>query len=195
MKKLIIGMLAGSLLFASSNDDINKKLDLLLQKIEQLEKKVDKKDSEIEQLKKELNQQQKEIKKQNEEVEKKVQDQIAVKSCDKIKVVGFKYKYHDDVIPYYDITVTLKNTYPKKIVFFSGDLFAEDKDGVKLLQDYYKRNITIPVGGEVTLHHIHTLNSDFEKYLKDEKPSDLRVYFKVIDARFADGTKLECGLF
>jgi len=196
MKKLIIlGVSAASLLFAASNDDINKKLDLLLQKIEQLEKKVDKKDSEINQLKQQLNKQQQEIKKQNVEVQKKVKEQLAIKSCKKLKVVDLKYKYHDEVIPYYDITVTLKNTYPKKIVHFSGNLFVEDKDGVKILQDFFKRDVELPVNGEITLHHIHQLNSDLEEYLKDENPENLKIYFEVIEAEFADGTNIECGIF
>ena len=91
MKKLILSALIASALFATSNDDINKKLDLLLQKIEQLEKKVEKKDSEIEKLKKELKKQQ-----------KTTQKKFAIKSCNKLKVVSFNYEYHNDVIPYYD---------------------------------------------------------------------------------------------
>ena len=195
MKKLAVLGLSVLCLFAASNDDINKKLDLLLQKIEQLEKKVDKKDSEINQLKKRLNKQQQEIKKQNAQVQKQVKEQLAIKSCDKLKVVNLKYKYHDEIIPYYDITVTLKNTYPKKIVYFSGDLFVEDKDGVKILKDYFKRKMEIPVGGEVTIHNIHQLNSDLEKYLKDENPKNLKIYFEIIKAKFADGTNVECGIF
>jgi len=195
MKKLALLSAAAIMLFAASNDDINKKLDLLLQKIEQLEKKVDKKDTEINQLKQQLNKQQQEIKKQNVEVQKKVKEQLAVKSCKKIKVVDLKYKYHDEVIPYYDITVTLKNTYPKKIVHFSGNLFVEDKDGVKILQDFFKRDVDFPVNGEITLHHTHQLNSDLEKYLATENPKNLKIYFEVIEAEFADGTSVKCGIF
>jgi vacuolar-type H+-ATPase subunit I/STV1 len=193
MKKLLFIALSIVFLFASSNDEINKKLDLLLQKINQLEKKVDSKDAEIDKLKKEINSQQKEIKTNNEKVQKEVKSQMAVKSCKKIKVVSFKYKYYDEVIPYYDLTFTLKNTYPKKIVYLSGNLFAEDKDRVKILQDYIKRDIEIPAGGEVTIHKTHQLNSDIEKYLATEKPENLKIYFEVIKAEFTDGTNVECG--
>ncbi|AZV46077.1 hypothetical protein C3L23_01955 [Nautilia sp. PV-1] len=195
MKKLLLIGLSAAVLFAASNEDINKKLDLLLQKIEQLEKKVDKKDAEINQLKQEIQTQQKEIKKSNEEVKKEVKTQLATKSCKKIKVVNLKYKYHDEVLPYYDLTVTLKNTYPKKIVYLSGNLFVEDKDGVKILQDYIKRKVDLPVGAEITIHKTHQLNSDLEKYLATENPKNLKIYFEVIKAKFADGTNVECGIF
>ncbi|ACM93163.1 hypothetical protein NAMH_0385 [Nautilia profundicola AmH] len=195
MKKLAILGLGAALLFGASSDDINKKLDLLLQKIEQLEKKVDKKDAEIEELKKEIKVQQKEIKKSNEEVKKEVKTQLAVKSCKKIKVVNMKYKYHDEVIPYYDITVTLKNEYPKKITYLSGNLYVEDKDKVKIFKDFIQRDVDLPVGGEITIKKTHQLNSDLEQYLKDEKPENLHIYFEVIRADFADGTNIECGIF
>jgi len=195
MKKLAILGLGAALLFGASSDDINKKLDLFLQKIEQLEKKVDKKDAEIEELKKEIKVQQKEIKKSNEEVKKEVKTQLAVKSCKKIKVVNMKYKYHDEVIPYYDITVTLKNEYPKKITYLSGNLYVEDKDKVKIFKDFIQRDVDLPVGGEITIKKTHQLNSDLEQYLKDEKPENLHIYFEVIRADFADGTNIECGIF
>lgn len=187
MKRLLFLAVGATILFAS-NDDVNKKLDLLLQKIEQLEKKIDSKDEEIKKLKKEIKQNQ-------QEVEKQVKTQLATKSCKKIKVVNLKYKYYDEVIPYYDIEVTLKNEYPKKIVYLSGNLYVEDKDKVKILQDYIKRDIDLPVNGEITIKKIHTLNSELEKYLKDEDPKNLKIYFEVIKAEFADGTNIECGIF
>jgi len=195
MKKLLGIGLGAVLLFAANSDDINKKLDLLLQKVEQLEKKVDQKDVEINKLKKQVQTQQKEITKSNEEVKKQVSTQLAVKSCKKIKVVSFKYKYHNDILPYYDIVMTLKNTYPKKIKYLSGNLFVEDKDKVKIFQDFIKRDVNLPVGGEITIKKSHMLNSEMEKYLKDEKPEDIHVYFEVIRADFADGTNIECGIF
>ncbi len=187
MKRLLFLVVGATILFAS-NDDINKKLDLLLQKIEQLEKKIDSKDEEIKKLKKEIQQNQQEVKKE-------VKTQLAVKSCKKIKVVDFKYKYHDEVIPYYDIEVTLKNEYPKNIVYLSGNLYVEDKDKVKILQDYIKRDVNLPVNGEITIKKTHTLNSELEEYLKDENPKNLKIYFEVIKAEFADGTNIECGIF
>ena len=196
MKKLLIlSVVSSALLFATNNDELNKKLDLLLQKIEQLEKKVDKKDTEIEKLKKELNKQQAEIKKNNEKVKKEFQEKLAIKSCKKIKVVNLTYNYHDEVIPYYDLTMTLKNKYPKKIVYLSGNLFVEDKDGVKILHDFIKRKVDLPVGGEITIKKTHQLNSDLEETLKNENPENLKIYFEVITAKFADGSKVECGIF
>ena len=186
MKKILITSLMGiSFLFASNNEDINKKLDLLINKINQLEKKVDEKDKKIEEL-------QKEIKTQKKEINKEVKNELALKSCDKIKVSNLKYEYNGDVIPYYNLTFTLKNEYPKGIVYLVGNLFAEDKDGTIILKDYIKRKINLPVNGKVTIHKSHTLNNDLEKYLKDENPKDLHIYFKVIKAKFKDGESMEC---
>jgi len=62
--------------------------------------------------------QKKEIKKREEETKKEFKTQLAIKSCKKIKVVNLKYKFHNEVIPYYDLTITLKNEYPKKLFIF-----------------------------------------------------------------------------
>ncbi|WP_456470317.1 hypothetical protein [Caminibacter sp.] len=192
MKKLLSAAVIGSFLFAgSSTDDINKKLDLLLQKIEQLEKKVDKKDTEIEQLKKELKKQQTEMKKQKEETKK----EFAIKSCKGIKVVSLEYTYHDEVIPYYDLTVTLKNTYPQEVVLIRGSLFAEDKDGVKILHDYISRKVDLKPGEEIVIRKKHLLNSELEEYLKDEKPENLKLYFEPSRVEFKNGHRVECGGF
>ena len=188
MKKLILSALIASALFATSNDDINKKLDLLLQKIEQLEKKVEKKDSEIEKLKKELNQQQQEIKKQEQTTQKK----FAIKSCNKLKVVSFNYEYHNDVIPYYDLTIKMKNEYPLTVTFIRGSLYAEDKDKVKILQDYIERDVNIKPNETITIKKKHILTGELEQYLKDEKPEDLKVYFKPTRVEFKDREKVEC---
>jgi low affinity Fe/Cu permease len=188
MKKLILSALIVSAVFATSNDDINKKLDLLLQKIEQLEKKVEKKDSEIEKLKKELKKQQQEIKKQEQTTQKK----FAVKSCNKLKVVSFNYEYHNDVIPYYDLTIKMKNEYPFTVTFIRGSLYAEDKDKVKILQDYIERNVNIKPNETITIKKKHILTGELEKYLKDEKPENLKVYFKPTRVEFKDGEKVEC---
>lgn len=195
MKKLAIAGLSVVCLLASSSEDINKKLDLLLQKIEQLERKVDKKDTEIETLKKELKNQKKEIQKREEETKKEFKTQLAIKSCKKIKVVNFQYKFHDDVIPYYDLSITLKNEYPKKIVYLSGNLYVEDQDKVKIFKDFIKRDVNLPVNGEISFKKVHQLNSELEKYLSTENPQNLKIYFEVIKAEFADGTNVECGIF
>jgi len=180
MKKLILSALITSAIFAS-NDDINKKLDLLLQKIEQLEKKVEKKDSEIEKLKKELKKQQ-----------KTTQKKFAIKSCNKLKVVSFNYEYHNDVIPYYDLTIKMKNEYPLTVTFIRGSLYAEDKDKVKILQDYIERDVNIKPNETITIKKKHILTGELEQYLKDEKPEDLKVYFKPTRVEFKDGEKVEC---
>jgi len=192
MKKVVL-LIAGVALFASNVDEINKKLDLLLQKINQLEKKVDKKDAEIEKLKTQLKLQKQEMKKETQNVKTDIQKQMALKSCKRLKVVDFKYKYHDEVIPYYDVSLTLKNTYPKKVTYISGNLYVEDKDGVTIFQDFFKRKVDLPVGGEVTFSHTHQLNSEIEKYLKDENPQNLKIYFTPIQVEFADGTLTQCN--
>jgi len=193
MKKIITAILLTSAVFASGSEDINKKLDLLLQKIEQLEKKVDAKDSEIRKLKQQLQKQQKEIKTNTKEVKEEFKQQLAIKSCKELKVTSFGYTYHDDIMPYYDLSVTLKNNYPKKIVFVEGNLYAEDADGVKILEDFIKRKIKISAGKSIQINKTHQVNSDLEMYLKDEKPGNLRVYFEVIKAKFSDGSVLDCS--
>ncbi|NPA12172.1 MAG: hypothetical protein GXO62_08010 [Epsilonproteobacteria bacterium] len=187
MKKLA-ALLIGSLLFASSAD-IDKKLDLLLQKLDSLEKKLNQKDEEIEKLKSELQKQQKEIKKQ-ETITKK---EFALKDCNKIRVVSLSYEYHDEVIPYYNLHIVLKNEYPYDIKYIKGSLFAEDKDRVKILQDYIDRNIDLPKGKEVAIDKRHLLNSELEKYLKDEKPENLKIYFQPTRVEFKNGKILKCS--
>jgi len=191
MKKFLLAVGLGSMLFAANSADIDKKLDLILQQIQQLKKEVKSKDKEIEQLKQQLNQQQQEIKKQ----EIKTKNEFAIKDCRKIKVVSLHYTYHGDVIPYYDLTFTIKNEYPKTIVYLNGNLYAEDQDGVKILKAYVDRKVTLKPGESITIHKKHTINGEIEKYLKDENPQNLRIYFVVTHARFSDGTELSCGLF
>jgi len=182
MKKLIFLILSISIVFASTNEDINKKLDLLINKINELEKKVDSKDKEIEKLKKELKKQ--EITTKNE---------LAIKSCDKIKVVSLKYVYEDDgLMPYYNLTIVLKNNYPKDIKFIKGSLFAEDKDRVKILQDYISRDVNFKKNSTIVIKKTHLINNDLEKYLKDEDPKDLYIYFSPTRIEFKDGKVLEC---
>ncbi|EDM22919.1 hypothetical protein FE773_04625 [Caminibacter mediatlanticus TB-2] len=189
MKKWLFLILAGVLSFSASNDDINKKLDLLLQKIDQLEKKVDAKDKQIEELKKELKKEQIAIKKQQEYTKK----EFAIKSCNKIKVVSLKYKYHNEIIPYYDLEIKLKNTYPENIKYIRGSLFAEDSDKVKILQDYIDREVDFKKGDIITINKKHTINNDLEKYLKDENPKNLYIYFKPTMIEFSNGYRLECN--
>jgi hypothetical protein len=190
MKKFLIVTLSSAVLFASNLDEINQKLDKLLSIVIQLKKQSDSQDERIKKLERAVQLQQKEIKKQ----ETTVKNQFAVKSCNKIKVTSFSDEYHGDIIPYYVLDFSLKNEYPKKIVYLEGNLFAEDKDGTVILQDFVKRKVDFPVGSEIKIHKKHLLNNDLENYLKDENPENLKVYFKVIKVEFEDGTNVECGL-
>jgi len=178
-------------LFAADSADINKKLDLILQQIQQLKQEVKAKDKEIEKLKKELKTQKQEIKQQA----KKTQEEFAIKDCKKIGVVSLDYEYKDNVLPYYNLTIVLKNNYPKTIVYLQGNLYAEDKDGTKILKDFIDRDIVIKPGESVVIKKKHMIDGELEKYLKDENPEDLKLYFVVTEAKFKDGTELKCGLF
>jgi hypothetical protein len=66
---------------------------------------------------------------------------------------------------------------------------------VKILKDYVDRKIEIKPGEVAVIHKKHLINNDLEKYLKDEKPENLKIYFVVTHANFDDGSDLSCGLF
>jgi predicted RNase H-like nuclease (RuvC/YqgF family) len=191
MKKFLLPLTAAVFFFEADSDDINKKLDLILQQIQQLKQEVKAKDNEIEKLKKELKTQKQEIKQQ----EKKTQEEFAIKDCKKIGVVSLEYKYVNNIIPYYKLTMALKNNYPKTIVYLQGNLYAEDKDGTKILKDFIDRDIEIKPGETVVIRKKHMVDGELEEYLKDEKPENLKVYFIVTKAKFKDGTEIKCGLF
>ncbi|WP_456479043.1 hypothetical protein [Nautilia sp.] len=193
MKKIFSVLLLFVFVSASDSTGLNDKISQLRAALQQLEKRVDSQEKRIRKLEKALNIQQKEIVKSSEKVKKEIAAKLAVKNCNNIKITSLKYTYHNEVLPYYDLSVTFKNGYPKKIVFLEGDLVAEDGDGVKILNDFVKRKISIPSGKSVTVEKTHQLNSDLEKYLKDEKPENLKIYFDLIRAEFADGTVLECN--
>jgi hypothetical protein len=199
MKKIISTALIVSVMFAANSDDINKKLDLILQKMNMLEKKVDQRDKEIENLKKELKEEQhkitKQVQTQQKKEKKELENKLVLSSCKNIKVSNFSYKYNDDVIPYYTLTYTLTNKYPKKIVHLKGDLIIEDKDEVKILQDYIDRDVDLAPGQSITIKKVHTVTNDMEKNLAGEKPENLKLIFEVIRADLADGGRVECGIF
>lgn len=188
MKKLLLALIGFSIIFASNNEDINKKLDLLLNKLDTLEKKLNEKDKEIERLKKELKAQQKEIKKQ----EVKTQKELAIKDCKKLKVTSFSYEYHDNVLPYYTFSVTLKNEYPFEITKISGNLYFDDKDGTTLVKHYIRRKLDIKPNKSITINGQHMITVEMEKYLKDENPNNLNVYFSPTRIYFKNGKSLEC---
>jgi chromosome segregation ATPase len=189
MKKIIFLMIAALMFAANSSEDLNKKLDLILQKMNELEKKVEQKDREIEKLKKELKKQKKKENNNN----KKIEEKLTLSNCKNIKASKFSYIYHDDVIPYYTLTYTLTNKYPKKIVHLKGDLIVEDKDDVKILQDYIDRDVNLAPGKSIVIKKVHTVTTDMEKELNGENPKNLKVVFEVIRADLADGSRIECG--
>ena len=188
MKKVLFAFIAGSLLFASNSDDINKKLDLLLNKLDTLEKKLDEKDKEIETLKKELKQQQTQIKKQEINTKK----EFAIKSCDNLKVTAFNYQYHDNVLPYITFKVTIKNNYPYEITKINGNIYFDDKDGTTMIKHFIDRKVSIKPGESITISGQHMLVTDIEKMMKDEKPTDLEVHFDPTVLTFKNAQKLEC---
>jgi len=191
MKKFLLALGVAGVLFGADSADINKKLDLILQQIQQLKQEVKAKDKEIENLKKELKTQKEEIKKQ----EEKTKQEFAIKDCKKIEVVSLDYEFKDTVLPYYNLTIVLKNNYPKTIVYLQGNLYAEDKDGTKILKDFIDREIVLKPGESVVIKKKHLVDGELEMYLKDEKPENLNIYFVVTKAKFKDGSELKCGLF
>jgi len=188
MKKIIFPLITGVLLFGSQNSDIDKKLNLILNKMNQMEKQLNMKDKEIQKLQQQLQKQQKEIKEQKTDTKK----EFAIKSCKNLKVVSFNYEYHADVLPYYTITATLKNVYPYTITYINGNIFFDDKDGTTLLKQFVKRDVNLKPGQSITVHLQHMISADIEKDLKDEKRSDLNVYFSVTELKFANKKQLEC---
>lgn len=190
MKKILTIFLLGVFLFAANESDIDKKLDLILQKLNYLEKQEAKKDAEIKQLKEQINQQ---IKKQLKKEQVITKKQLALQNCKNIKVVSFSYQYHDEVLPYYTFEITLKNNYPYTIKRINGNVYFDDKnDGTTFVKALIKRNVTIKPNGEVTIKREYMITSELEKELKDEKPSQLHVYFDPTKIEFQNGKRLEC---
>ena len=188
MKKILMILLVGGVLFASNTDDINKKLDLLLNKLDTLEKKLNQKDKEIEKLKKELKKQQSEIKKQ----EIKTKKEFAIKSCDNLRVTDVSYKYHDNVLPYITFRVTIKNNYPDEVIKLNGNLYFDDKDGTTIIKHYINRKVSIKPNESIVLSGQHMIVNEIEKLIKDEKPNDLKVSFSPTVIEFKNKKELKC---
>ncbi|MEO1958993.1 MAG: hypothetical protein ABGX23_05530 [Nautiliaceae bacterium] len=169
--------------FAFADD----RIDLILKELNALKAEVKHQQQEIEKLKEALHLQKEVIKKQKIQTQK----EFALKSCDKLKVVNFKSRYYDDIIPYYMIDFTLKNSYPLKVKKVVGSLFAEDSDGVKILQDYINRDVNLPPNGKIEIKKKHIVGNELEKYLKDEK--NPKVYFRPTTIEFENGKILECN--
>lgn len=191
MKKALFLVLIVGFLFASNNsdnNDINQKLNLILNKLNLLEQQINQKNKEIETLKKQLQIQQKEIKKQAITTKK----EFAVKNCNNLKVVKFSYQYHDDILPYITFKVTLKNNYPYEITKIDGNLYFDDKDGTTLIKHYIKRKIDIKPGQSITISGQHMVITDMEKMIKNENPANLKVYFSPNIIDFKNAPALQC---
>ena len=189
MKKLAILFLGATLLFATSNNEINQKLNLILQKMQQLEKKVDSKDNEINNLKKELKEQKKAIKAQKVQTKK----EFMINDCSKIKVSNLHYNYVDGFIPYMEVDYTLTNTYPFSISKLSGKLYIKDKDGTTMMTDFINKDVNLNKGASITIHHRHTTLGQLEKSLKDENPNNVKASFTPITIVFTNGKQVKCG--
>ncbi len=188
MKKIVLSLIAGALLFGAQNSDIDKKLDLILNKMNQMEKQLNMKDNQIKKLQQEIQHQQKEIKEQKTNTKK----EFAIKSCKNLRVVSFNYEYHWNVLPYYTITVTLKNVYPYEVTYINGNVFFDDKDGTTILKQFVKRDVTLKPGQSITLHFEHMISADIEKDLKNEKKNNLNVYFSATELKFKNAKQLDC---
>ena len=189
MKKLVLFIVGAALLFGANDNEINQKLNLILQKMQQLEKKVDSKDKEIENLKKELNKQKIAIKKQKAQTKK----EFMINDCSKIKVSNFHYSYVDSFIPYIEVSYTLTNTYPFTISKLAGKLYIKASDGSTMMTDFISRDIKLPKGASITVHHRHTTLSQLEKSLKDENPATVKTSFSPATIVFSDGKQAKCG--
>jgi len=194
MKKLILAALTGSLLFAANaQSDIDKKLDLILNKLNMLEQKVEQRDQEIKELKQQLKQQELQIKKETKKTKQQLKKQLALNNCKNLKVVSYQYKYYNNVLPYYVIQVTLKNDYPYTITSINGNIYFDDKnDGTTFLKVYINRHVTLKPHQTITLKREYMVTSSLEKELKDENPNNLNVYFSITKLEFQNGQKLEC---
>jgi len=189
MKKILVLIIGAVFLFGAAREDLNKKLDELIATVMQLKKQTQSQEERIKKLEKALKIQKMTIAKniQNEK------NSAVMRNCKGIKVEEFYDEYVDNMIPYYNLKYRLKNTYPEKIVFIQGYVFAEDSDGVKILQDFVKRDVSLSSKESILIKKRHLLNNDLEKYLKDEDVKKLRIYFKPVKIKFADGNVLECN--
>jgi len=181
MKRLLSILTISTLIYASNTNEINAKLDLILNKINMLEKKLNEKDKEIKKLKQEIKKQEASTKKE-----------FAIKSCNKLKITKFSYKYNDNVLPYYNLSFTLKNQYPYTISKITGNVYFDDKDGTTLLKHYVEKKLNLKPNESINISAEHMITSDIEKELKDENPNNLNVYFSPTKIIFKNGKKLEC---
>jgi len=188
MKRLLAILVIVSISFGASTDEIDKKLNLLLNKLDMLEKQINQKDKEIEQLKQELKIQQKEIKHQEVTTKK----EFEVKSCDNLKVTNVKYQYHDNVLPYLTFRVSLKNNYPYEVTHIKGNIYFDDKDGTTFIKHFIDRKVDIKPGESIIISAESMIISDIGKEIKNENPKDLKVYFSPDVIDFKKAPELKC---
>jgi hypothetical protein len=191
MKKLITFLLASVFLLAADKvtlKTIDYKLDLVLKKLNAIQKELKIKNEEIKKLQKQIKLQQKQIQKQAEAT--KVE--LAVKSCNKIKVVNLKHTYYPSIIPYYMLTVTLKNEYPYTITYLKGDLIVQDLQKTQILDAFVSKKVTLKPGESVTFTFKHVLNSPLEKYLQSATKKNSIMSFRPVYVQFKNGKDLEC---
>ena len=184
MRKILLLVFSALLLFGASNQDIEKKLDYLMQRMNKMEKQLNSKDQEIKELKQEVKKQKIETKKE-----------FMVNSCDKIEIENFTYKYDDTLLPYYDLTYTLTNTYPYDITYISGKINVQDiEDDIKIFTDFANKKIFIGKnGGKVVIHKKHSITGELDKVLKDESANNIKVTFSPSNITFKNGKKISCG--
>jgi hypothetical protein len=186
MKKLLLLVISAIVLFANNNDEVNKKLNTILERMNKMEQKLNMKDKEIEKLKTEVHQQGKEAK-----------ETKLVNNCKNIKVLDFSYKYYGPVIETYDLKYTLKNLYPYDIAEISGKIYIKDRDKTTILTDYVNKKVNISKNSTINITKNHLISGDLERTLKDEKPNSLIVTFVPINITFSNGKQAKCspGLF
>ena len=184
MKKLLLLAFSALLLFGASTQDIEKKLNYLIQRMNKMEKQLNSKDREIKQLKQEVKKQKIETKKE-----------FMVNSCDKIKVKDFSYIYDSTLLPYYDLTFSLQNDYPYDIAQVSGKLYVKDiSDDIKIFTQIVDKKVIIKKsGGKATIQARHPVSGQLDKVLKDEPSNNIKVIFSPSTITFTNGKKVSCG--
>jgi len=182
MKLFLTLFITSALLFAESNTDIEKKLNYLIKRMNKMEKQLGQKDSEIKQLRQEVKKQKIDTKKE-----------FMTKSCDKILVKNFNYKYHKNVLPYYNLSYNLENDYPYGIKSITGKIYVEDSDGITILTDFIDKQESIPSKSQISIKSVHSVQSDLEKTMAQEKLSSLKVTFKPTTIIFKNSKRISCG--
>ena len=185
MKKLIVLMfILSSFAFSANNNDIEQKLNMIIERMNKMQKQLDSKDQEIKKLKQEVKKQKVETKKE-----------FLVNSCDKIKVINFNYIYHENggIVPYYTLVITLKNTYPYAIKKFAGKLLLKDQSDTTMLTEYIESSKTFLKNGNITIKKNHMINSQLESSMKSESPSNIKAIFSPSAILFSNGKKAQCG--